>query len=137
MPETPSRITARVWDVLWSAGDLRAIDELIADGYVRHPSHETRSRIVGRAGFAEMLEQGRAAFPDLVTTIDDQIEEGDKVTSTWTSTGTHTGAAWREIEPAGAAIRVGGITISRIEHGQIAEEWAFWDESGMRSQLGG
>ena len=33
----------------------------------------------------------RAAFPDLHITVEDQIAEGDKVVTRWSSTGTHEG----------------------------------------------
>ncbi len=38
--------------------------------------------------------------------------------------------------PTGTTIAVDAITIFRISHGKIAEEWTVWDALGLLQQVG-
>jgi steroid delta-isomerase-like uncharacterized protein len=77
----------------------------------------------------------RAAFPDLVMTIDAQYEDGDAVISRWTATATQTGDL-PMLPASGRTATVTGILIDRYEGDQIAEVWSNWDTLGMLQQLG-
>ena len=52
---------------------------------VTHGSDEPLSA----AAYKEQILQTRRAFPDLTTSIDDIVEDGDQLAIFWTSTGTH------------------------------------------------
>jgi len=75
-----------------------------------------------------------AGFPDVQWTIEDQVAEGDRVVTRWTSTGTHTGT-FMGISPTSRQLRISGICIDRIADGKIVEEWEEWDTLGMMQQL--
>jgi len=77
----------------------------------------------------------RAAFPDLVMTVDAQYEDGDVVISRWTATGTQTGDL-PSLPATGRRTTVSGILIDRYEGEQVAETWSNWDTLGMLQQLG-
>ena len=76
-----------------------------------------------------------AAFPDLHITIEDQVAEGDKVTTRWTTRGTHQGELMG-IPPTNKQVTVTGIDINRIEGGKSVEHWLNIDTLGMLQQLG-
>ena len=86
----------------------------------------------------KMVHQGTlAAFPDLRTTTEDLIAEGDKVAERWTQNMTHTGMAMFGA-PAGSGkkIKTTGISVYRIANGKIVEHWGVEDAIGIMQQLG-
>src|SRR5215207_10454783 len=83
-------LARRVLEEIFNKGNLDAADELLAPDFVDHdPSMPEDVR--GPEGFKEYVSAYRSAFPDLHVQIEDQIAEGDKVTTRWTGTGTHEG----------------------------------------------
>ena len=87
----------------------------------------------------DVIEQGisarLAAFPDIHVTVDEQVAEGDKVSTRRTSTGTHSGM-YRGIEPTGKQVTWTQISIVRFEEGKIVEDWPVADELGLLQKLG-
>jgi predicted ester cyclase len=77
----------------------------------------------------------RTAFPDVRSVVEDQIAEGDKVVTRWTSRGTHEGDL-NGIAPTGKAMETSGVTIERIAGDRIVEVWVAKDDLGMLQQLG-
>jgi predicted ester cyclase len=77
----------------------------------------------------------RSAFPDVRSVVDEQIAEGDKVVTRWTSRGTHLGEL-NGIAPTGKPIEMTGVTIERISGDRIVEVWVAKDDLGMLQQLG-
>jgi predicted ester cyclase len=75
------------------------------------------------------------AFPDLHITIEDLIEEGDKVVSRQSVTGTHQGE-YMGIPPTGKSITYKEIFILRFAGGRIAETWGVVDLFSQMKQLG-
>jgi predicted ester cyclase len=63
---------------------------------------------------------------DLRIRVEEQVTEGDRVASRWVAEGHN----------RGRAIRVWGIVISRIENGEIVEDWAASDNLDVIRQLG-
>ena len=57
---------------------------------------------------------------------EDQVTEGDRVASRWVAQGHN----------RGRPIRIWGIVISRIEDGEIVEDWADSDNLHLIRQLG-
>jgi steroid delta-isomerase-like uncharacterized protein len=98
---------------------------------------------VGHGGAATFThEQGlaeargwRAAFPDLVVSVDLILAEADLVSVRWTARGTNSGAG-NGIPATGRRVEVSGTTIFRFEDGAIAEEWTAGDSLGLMRQLG-
>jgi predicted ester cyclase len=77
----------------------------------------------------------RAAFQDLVVTVEDQYEDGDIVISRGTISGTQTGEL-PGVSATGKRITIGGVQVDRYEGDKIAESWPYWDTLGMLQQLG-
>lgn len=77
-----------------------------------------------------------AAFPDIHTTLDDILVDGDKVVTRWTNRGTHT-APFMGVAPTGRQVSYTGISIDRLETGKIVESWRNSDILGVLRQIGG
>jgi predicted ester cyclase len=75
------------------------------------------------------------AIPDLHITIEDLIEDGDKVVSRNMVTGTHRGD-YMGIPPTGKSVTYNEIFILRFTGGRIAETWGIVDVFSQMKQLG-
>jgi predicted ester cyclase len=83
---------------------------------------------VGHEGVRQSLTLYQLVFRDgdLQIRVKDQVSEGDKVVSRWVAEGHN----------RGRPIRKWGIVISRIEDGEIVEDWAASDSLEVVRQLG-
>ncbi|MFQ5884656.1 MAG: ester cyclase [Thermoplasmata archaeon] len=131
--EENEALVRRVFEEVWNQGKLDVIDELVATDYVLHDP--ATPGISGRDGYRQFVTIYRTAFPDLKFTVVDQISEGDKVATRWTSTGTHKGDLMG-IPPTGKQTTSTGIVISRIVDGKGVEDWSIWDAMGLLQQIG-
>jgi steroid delta-isomerase-like uncharacterized protein len=131
--DTNKEIVRRLGVEPWE-GNIGVIDELVAADYVGHdPSQPEDMR--GPEGIRGFVTTYLTAFPDGKITIDDQLAEGDLVTSRWTGRGIHQGDLMG-IPPTGKQVTVTGITISRVKDGKVVEEWTNWDTLGLLQQVG-
>jgi steroid delta-isomerase-like uncharacterized protein len=76
-----------------------------------------------------------AALPDVRFTLEDVISEGDRMCLIWTARGTHLGALMN-IPPSGRAITVRGVSIFRLQDGQITQAEYIWDVAGLLRHIG-
>lgn len=107
-------------------------NEAMAPNYVGHVNGQTiPSRDVGGGFIAALLK----AFPDINYTIEDSLEVGNKAACRWSATATHTGDLFG-MPPTQKKVTMIGLTIFRVENGQVAELWDVWDEGGLMKQLG-
>ena len=115
-------------------GNLDAAEEIYAPNYVGHePAFGDIQGVESAKQFAATYRQ---AFPDLQSTIEDQVAEGDKVVTRFTSRGTHQGESEDFGPPTGNRIEVTGITIEQFADGKIVEDWTNFDALGLLQQLG-
>lgn len=119
---------------IWGKGNLDFIDGYVAEDYIEHNTASPEP-IRGPDGYKENVRMVRSAFPDLEVTTEDLIAEGNKVVTRYTLTGTHQGQIMG-IEPTGQEVEVEGISIGKIEDGQVVEGWTNIDVMGMMQQLG-
>jgi serine phosphatase RsbU (regulator of sigma subunit) len=66
-------------------------------------------------------------FSDISYTIDDQIAEGDKVTTWYTGSSTHDRGPFMSIPPTGKRESFKGVFLHRIVGDKIVEEWSLND----------
>ena len=96
-------LVRREQEELWNhTGDLDAAEELFVPGQAEAAKQEA-------ADF-------RRGFPDVVSTVEDLIAEGDKVVARWRSRATHQGN-YMGIAPTGREVEFTGISFYRIEVG--------------------
>ncbi len=115
-------------------GNLDAAEEIYAPDYVGHePTFGDVHSVEGAKQFGADFRQ---AFPDLQTTIEDMVAEGDKVVTRFSIRGTHQGESEALGPPTGNRIEVTGITIEQFSDGKIVEDWTNFDAMGLMQQLG-
>ncbi len=121
-------------EMLNQGGNLDAAAEIYAPNYVAHAA--TYGDIEGIEGAKQSAAAYRQTFPDLRTTIEDMVAEGDKVVVRYRGSGTHEGATEAFGPPTGKRMEITGITILRLSEGKIVEVWTNFDALGMMQQLG-
>jgi steroid delta-isomerase-like uncharacterized protein len=126
-------ILRRFFEELFNEGNLDVAGEIVAQDYVNHdPAPGEQPGLEGLKTFIAGL---RTSFPDGHFGIEDQIAEGDKVTTRWTFRGTHQ-AEFAGVPATGRQVEVGAINIRRVVDGKIQEGWLKWDALGFMQQLG-
>lgn len=127
-------IVRRISEEAFAEGNLDVIDEYYAEDFVAH-NPALPERMEGRDEYKKFIETTRTAFPDLESTTEDLIAEGDEVVERHAATGTHDGE-FLGIEPTGKSVEIEGISIIRFEGDQIVEAWEQADMLGLMQQLG-
>lgn len=123
----------RVWHEAWDEGNVDALDGLLADGFTRITQGSPTP--LSAADFKEEIRATRRAFPDLVTTIDDVIEEGDRIAIFWTSTGTHQGELL-DVPATRRRVVTYGSNLCTVADGKLTHERVTWDPRQLLSALG-
>jgi hypothetical protein len=82
----------------------------------------------GHEGISKTLALYQLVFADgdLTIRVEDQVGERDRIVSRWVAEGGN----------RGRSVRTWGITISRIEDGEIVEDWSASDNLDLVRQLG-
>jgi steroid delta-isomerase-like uncharacterized protein len=118
-------------------GDMKQVATTIEE--VVEPDVQIRTPLPVKTSGAEALKEVTEtllqAFPDIHLTVEDLIEEGDKVVGRTVVTGTHQGE-YMGIAPTGKSVTYNEIFIFRFVHGRIAETWGVVDVFSQMKQLG-
>jgi steroid delta-isomerase-like uncharacterized protein len=125
---------ARRWFAeVMNQGNEDTIDEICAANFVDHdPLPGTGA---DRAGLHDFVRQIRSAFPDLETTVDDMLVEGDEIAVRSTFRGTHEGD-FMGIAATGKKVEVANYDFVRMENDQAVEHWGTIDSAALMEQLG-
>ena len=94
-----------------------------------HPSfvdHVNDLEFRGLTGVLRSVDLYRRLLSDITITVEEQLLEGDRVSSRFVVSG----------GCYGRRVRLNGITISRFEQRLIVEDWSVTDTLGMLRQLG-
>jgi steroid delta-isomerase-like uncharacterized protein len=130
--DTNKTIVRRIFEEGFNQNKPQVWDELIAPNYV---NHDFPAPAPGAEGFKMIAGMFLTAFPDLHTTIEDVVADGDRVATRGTFTGTHQGE-FNGIPPTGKSVKVSYIDIWRLENGKAVENWVQIDMVGLLQQLG-
>ena len=122
----------RLYEEILNKGNLDVFEELCAPNFVKHAMPPTPD--YGIEGSKQSVIMLRTAFPDIKYTVEDIIEDGDKLAARWSAKGTHKGV-FMGIPPTGKQVAFSGIEIIRIENGKAVEEWEELDRAGLMQQL--
>jgi predicted SnoaL-like aldol condensation-catalyzing enzyme len=126
--EVNKALVRRLFAEVVNSGNTDILPELYAPVFV---NHDTSSRQAPRpAGLPVTLAEFRAAFPNVVVTIDSAVAEGDLVA-------TH--ESWRDTHPPAGMHLVGRtMHLFRIDGGVIVEQWsAGWEWLGPLTEQDG
>lgn len=133
MSEENIAISRRVFEEVWSGGDMDVADETATEDFVDHDPLGGERDL---AAVKEAIAGYRAAFPDLEITILDIFAAGDKVVIRWQADGTFENE-FMGFEPTGEKGEpVEGISIDRFEDGRIAESWGQWNVLRFMQNIG-
>jgi steroid delta-isomerase-like uncharacterized protein len=135
--EQNKEIVQRIFNEFWRGGKTNVLDQLLASDITNHEL--SKEPVSGRNGYKEWATGFRqvtaTGFPDLDIALDALIAEGDLVAKRWTFRGTHTGE-YMGLPASGKRAVMAGVTIYRIQGGQVRETWWSYDALGLMQQLG-
>ncbi len=98
--EENKAILRRYVEEIWNQGKLAVIDELVAPTMIVHfPGFDTK----GLEEYRQSFTLFRTAFPDLHSTLEHVVAEGDMVATRWVNHASHKGA-YMGIAPTGKPV---------------------------------
>jgi len=124
----------RFYDEVMGKGNMKVIDELVADNFVDHYVPDPKMP-ANKAGLTQTMGMFRTAFPDLQISVEDIIAKGDKVWAYTIMRGTNKGE-FMGMPATGKKIEVKGVDIVRFVNGKAVEHWGLNDDMAMMTQLG-
>lgn len=114
-------VIRRFNDQVIARGDRATFDALMAPSFVNHSAPPGAP--TGPEGMWNTFQNVlRPALAGLTVTIHDQVEEGAKVTTRKTISGTHVGTLLG-VEATGKPVSIDVIDIVRVVDGRYAEHW--------------
>jgi len=122
----------QAWVASWDKGDVDALDALLSPEYRRIGS---AGEVHGLEEFKASIIATRSAFPDLVTTVDEIIVEGDRAAIRWHSIGNHE-HSFLGVPATKREVAVSGATFAHFEGDRIVEEFVTWDPRALLTALG-
>jgi steroid delta-isomerase-like uncharacterized protein len=126
-------VVERFVEEVINQGRLETADEIVALDFVELDPLPGQQQ--GREGLTEVIAMMRAGFPDIHWVTEETIEEGEKVVSRFTWTGTHKGT-FLGIPATGKGVSVKGVVIDRVVGGKMTNSRILMDTLGMLQQLG-
>lgn len=130
MEERNLALARRLYADAWVEGNVEGLGGIVA------PDCEDR---YGNGRGPESLERAianlRRAFPDLRFGVEEQIADGDTVTTRWSASGTdHGGVLW--YPPTGKHAAFSGTFVDRFANGRLVEHRGESDTASLLEQLG-
>jgi steroid delta-isomerase-like uncharacterized protein len=136
MSEENKEKARRVYEEAFGGGRIEVIDEVLHSDFICHDPNSETGEIKGAETLKGEIEYFKNAFPDFYYRVEDQVAEGDKVTTRYTMSGTHQGEFFG-VSGSGKRIEISGINVDRFdESGKMVEEWASYDLLGAMRQAG-
>lgn len=122
-------LVRRLWNEGWNGGDVRVVDEVVAENAVAHDK-------VGRQAWKDAILFFRGAFPDLHYEMDEVLPvASDRVLVRWTATGTDT-VGLMGLPPTNKRASVTGMNLYQVSNDRLIAHWDEWDLAGLLQQLG-
>jgi predicted ester cyclase len=128
-PEEHKAIVRRFFEDVWNKQRLEVVDEVFAATVLLN------GQPVPREAIKQVVTARRVAFPDIQVAVEDQVAEGDKVSTRRTWQATHRGP-YRGIAATGKRVKWAQISIVRLVEGRIVEDCPVADELSILQQLG-
>jgi steroid delta-isomerase-like uncharacterized protein len=89
----------------------------------------------GLGGLKDVLRGFRASFPDMHWTVEEQIQEGEKVVTRFVWSGSHR-AEFFGVPATGRRVSVWGMVTDHFVDGKIKETRIIMDALGLMAQMG-
>ncbi len=123
----------KAWKAAWDDGDVDALNGILHPDYLLENSATGTS--VGIDALKQEVREIRSAFPDLRTTIDSLVVDGDDFALFWTSRGTFTGPLGEAL-PTRRPLTTSGAIRGSIRDGLIVQERVTWDQHALLRDVG-
>jgi predicted ester cyclase len=123
--ESNKVIVRRFFEEVFNKRNISLVDDLVSPNFI---NHNASIKVRGAVGVRRGVMAQFHAFPDIHTTIEDIIAEGDKVVVRARDHFTP--------HPNGKPIELTWIEIIRLENGKLAEAWVEADMSPLRQLAG-
>ncbi len=130
--EKNKQVIRQLYEEVFCGHNLSAVDRYIHDDYIQHNPHVAQ----GKAGFIEFHKIFFRAIPDVRTTINMIVAEGDLVFVYSTYRGTHTGDGLLGYPATGNKMKYDVVDIFRLRDGKLCEHWDVADTRAIFTQLG-
>ena len=125
----------RIVDEAWNKGELDVLDETLAENFVMHDL--VMPDIKGPPGYKKYVIDVRTSYPDFHMTVDELIQEGDKLAGKLHWEGTQLGASpGLKVPATGKKVNVTVAIVSHLANDKVVEQWTFQDWVGIMRQLG-
>jgi ketosteroid isomerase-like protein len=109
----------------WNSGEVEALEEVLAANFVRHEP-DVEAKKTNREDYKHTITHLRSELAGFHTESVDTIEQDNKVVFRFKTTGRH----------GNATVTFEGVNVMRIENGKIAEDWVYYDATGVQQRLG-
>lgn len=119
--ENNKAVVRRLLEEVWGKGDLSVLPELVAADCIGHAG-SVGFRLEGIDQYRQFVATYQALLGDSGITIEDQLAEGDRVATRWT-TSIRLPANADTTAPQPASV----MAIHRLTGGKIVEIWSSWD----------
>lgn len=130
--ERNKEIVERLVSEAWTGDNLDLVDELVSEDYIEYAPFGV---VRGVEEYKDGIRMFTTAFPDIDLGIEEMIAEGDTVAFRLAVSGTHEGP-FMGIEPTGNEVTFEAFDFTRLEEGEVAEEWFTMDTLDVMDQLG-
>ena len=97
--------------------------------------HGYPAGLQGHDGLRAFHEALWKAFPDVSLSVEDLVVESDRAALRYRLQGTHSGS-YLGVAPTGLRFDVEGLTLLRVAHGRVVEEWHSPTELAILRRLG-
>jgi predicted ester cyclase len=132
--ETNKRLVRDFFEAIYNRGEYHRVREFLTEEYANH--NGLGFSVMSPDDIARIAEMQRTAFPDLHSTLDDLVAEGDRVVVRGHDDATHLGE-FLGYPPTGKPVRFTWLDMFRVQDGRLAESWMETDSDAMYRQLRG
>ena len=130
--ESHKEVVYKFYDAIWNKADKTVIPDLLTEDFLFRGSLGLMQR--GHIGFANFMDQIRAAIGEYRCEIVEMAEEEDRVFARSLYSGIHRGDLFGYAATHGR-IKWDGVAIFRFRDSKIAELWVLWDVNDVMKQL--
>lgn len=133
LAESNKVIARRYFEEILNQGNLDVVASIIAPEFVLHFPMLPRP-VRGHEALKLFVTKLRTGFPDVHYDIDKEAADEDKAAIRWKMSGTHQGE-YLNIPPRNSSVTLQGVTIFRLNEGQIVEAWVNENDLGLMEQI--
>ncbi|MCK9410314.1 MAG: ester cyclase [Bacteriovoracaceae bacterium] len=134
MTDQNKLLVRRYFTEVLNKGKYELIKELFSPSFIFSGPTLKKPTMGMPEGVYDFIANARHAFPDLYTSIENEIAEDNQVVAVWRMTGTHE-HEFSGIKPTHKHCSITGIDIFYIENGKIEGMWAFFEMRSILEQL--